>query len=146
VCGDLEPEDRLESDLYQRFRVQAQAMLKRPRSGSGELNRYLDGLFNDLLKRCCDDADRSDEDPSGYARVAMQSLVLARLAGFLAGHVALQEDPMRKVLEAVMHGYREAESPPERDHHGPGGHDHGHHDHGHAHDHSHSHDHPHDHA
>lgn len=155
MCGDLEPEDRLESDLYQRFRVQAQAMLERPRSGAGELNRYLDALFDDVLKRCRDDADRTDEDPTGYARVAMQSLVLARLAGFLAGHVALHEDPMRKVMEAVMLGYREAEAPPERDHHGPGGHDHGHdHPHGHAHGHDrdhhhghgHSHGHHHDHA
>ena len=65
----------------------------------------------------------------------MQSLVLARLAGFLAGHVALNEDPMRKVLEAVMLGYGEAEKPPQRDHHG--------HDHDHDHDHDHHHDHPH---
>lgn len=149
MCGDLEPEDRLESDLYQRFRVQAQAMLERPRSGAGDLNRYLDGLFDEVLKRCREDADRTDEDPTGYARVAMQSLVLARLAGFLAGHVALHEDPMRKVMEAVMLGYREAESPPERDHHGPGEHDHGHghgHHHGPAHDHAHDHDHHHAHG
>lgn len=147
MCGDLEPEDRLESDLYQRFRVQAQAMLERPRSGAGDLNRYLDSLFDEVLRRCRDDADRTDEDPTGYARVAMQSLVLARLAGFLAGHVALHEDPMRKVMEAVMLGYREAESPPERDHHGPGGHghDHGHH-HGPAHDHAHGHHHGHGHS
>jgi hypothetical protein len=147
VCGDLEPEDRIESDLYQRFRAHSQAMLEQPTSG-GEMNRYLDGLFKDVLRRCVADADRADganaaltADQTGYRTMAMQSLVLARLAGFLAGQVALNEDPMRKVMEAVMHGYGEAESPPERDHHGLGGYDGPDHDHdGHHHgDHHHGH-------
>lgn len=133
MCGDLEPEDRIESDLYQRFLVHSQAMLEQPASG-GEMNRYLDGLFKDLLKRCIADTEQT-ADPSGYAAMAMQSLVLARLAGFLAGQVALNEDPMRKVMEAVMLGYGEAESPPARDHHGHShegdDHHHDHHHHGH---------------
>ncbi len=125
MCGDLEPEDRIESDLYQRFLVHSQAMLEQPSAG-GEMNRYLDGLFKDVLRRCVADSEKT-ADPNGYSTMAMQSLVLARLAGFLAGQVALNEDPMRKVMEAVMHGYAEAESPPERDHHG--------HEHGHGHEH-----------
>jgi len=132
MCGDLEPEDRIESDLYQRFLVHSQAMLAQP-SADGEMNRYLDGLFKDLLRRCIADSEKT-ADPNGYATMAMQSLVLARLAGFLAGQVALNEDPMRKVIEAVMLGYGEAEAPPERDHHG---HDH---DHDHAHGPGHGHD------
>jgi hypothetical protein len=141
MCGDLEEEDRLEGNLYQRFLVHSRAMQEQRPSSSqspgSDLNRYLDGLFQDVLKRC----------PNGYKHLAMQSLVLARLAGFLAGHVALNEDPMRKLMEAMMHGYQEAENPPERDHHGPG--DHHHHDgHGHGHDHpqAHAHDHQHDHG
>jgi hypothetical protein len=139
MCGDLEPEDRVESDLYQRFLVHSQAMLAQPSAG-GEMNRYLDGLFKDLLKRCVADTEKT-ADPNGYRTMAMQSLVLARLAGFLAGQVALNEDPMRKVLEAVMHGYGEAEAPPERDHHGHshGEEDHAHHEHGHDHGHHHGH-------
>jgi hypothetical protein len=120
MCGDLEPDDRIESDLYQRFLVHSQAMLEQPSAG-GDMNRYLDGLFKDLLQRCVADteqtADRAD-DQTGYRTMAMQSLVLARLAGFLAGQVALNEDPMRKAMEALMHGYGEAEAPPERDDHG----------------------------
>jgi hypothetical protein len=136
VCGDLEPEDRIEGDLYQRFLVHSQAMLEQPSSG-GEMNRYLDGLFKDVLKRCVADAEKT-ADPNGYRTMAMQSLVLARLAGFLAGQVALNEDPMRKVMEAVMLGYGEAETPPERDHHGHS-HDGDGHDHEHEHDHGHHH-------
>ena len=138
MCGDLEEEDQLEGDLYQRFLVHSRAMLDRPPSG-GDMNRYLDELFNAVLKRCVADAEQV-ANPNAYKQLAMQSLVMARLAGFLAGHVALNEDPMRKLLEAVMLGYQEAESPPARDHHGHGHvHDHGdehhHDDHGHGHHH-----------
>jgi hypothetical protein len=31
--------------------------------------------------------------------------VLARLAGFLAGHLDLREDPLRSSIEALMSGY-----------------------------------------
>ena len=147
MCGDLEEENQLEGDLYQRFLAHSQAMLGKPLSGANQgsdMNRYLDGLFNSLLQRCVNDAEQV-ASPNGYQQLAMQSLVLARLAGFLAGHVALNEDPMRKVLEAVMLGYGEAEKPPERDHHG---HDHDHdrdHDHDHHHDHLHGKAHHHDH-
>ena len=130
MCGDLEEEDRFEGDLYQRFLVHSQEALAKVPAGGDDLNRYLDELFNDLLKRCVIDAERV-ASPNAYRQVAMQSLVMARLAGFLAGHVALNEDPLRKLMEAVMLGYAEAESPPEHDHHGHG------HGHGHAHSHPH---------
>ena len=128
MCGDLDEEDRFEGDLYQRFLVHSQALLERPAPVGGDLNAYLDQLFADLLRRCVTDAE-AVASPNAYRQVAMQSLVMARLAGFLAGHVALQEDPLRKLMEAVMLGYGEAESPPEHDHHGHG--------HGHAHSHPH---------
>jgi hypothetical protein len=144
MCGDLEPEDRLEGDLYQRFLAHAHAVLDQPLGAAGsELSRHLDSFYADLLQRCRRDslqADVAGEPATGYRLLAMQSLALARLAGFLAGHVALQEDPMRKVMEALMHGYQEAEHPPERDHHGPAdaqGHDHGGHSHGRSHGHAH---------
>lgn len=154
MCGDLEPDDRLEADLLQRFRVQAAAMLQRPRGG-GAASRRLDALFDDLLRRVAAAAEHADgsDDPDaphgsggGYRSLGEQSLVLARLAGFVAGHVALQEDPLRKLMEAALLGYQEAESPPERDHHGPGdGHGPGHdHPHGHGHAHAHGHGHGHD--
>jgi hypothetical protein len=68
---------------------------------------------------------------SGYQRVAMEPLVFARLAGFIAAHAPLGEDPLRRVIEALMLGYSEGEiEAPD--------HDHGHdpfHDHGHGHSH-----------
>jgi ABC-type nickel/cobalt efflux system permease component RcnA len=142
VCGDLEPEDRLETDLFQRFMVQSHAALNTPVSAD-EMNAYLDGLFKRVLRLCLDEADQATAG-TAYRQMAMQSLVLARLAGFLAGHVALNEDPMRKVLEATMLGYQEAETKRASADHGHGhdhhGHDHGHHGHDHAHDHGHGHE------
>ena len=132
MCGDLDEEDRVESDLLQRFLVHARALLERPRAAGDDLNAYLDKLFANALERCADDADRA---PDGYQVLAMQSLVMARLAGFLAGHVALNEDPLRKLMEATLLGYAEAEQVPQRDHHHHDANDALDHDHGHLHDH-----------
>ena len=127
MCGDLEPDDRLQGDLFHRFRVHGQAALAAPES-SGEWNAYLDGLFKRVLRLCLDEAEAEQAGGGGaYRHMALQSLVLARLAGFLAGHVALNEDPMRKLLEAAVLGYQEADAAPGADHHD-------HHDH-HGHDH-----------
>ena len=82
--------------------------LARPPAGGDELNTYLDGLFADLLNRCIDEA-QAGPSSDAYSRMAMPSLVLARLAGFLARHVALNEDPMRKLMEATALGYGEAD-------------------------------------
>ena len=138
MCGDLEEEQRFEEQLYGRFRLHARELL-RGRGASDaspsakDLNAYMDRLFTDALARCARDGEQS-EDGDAYRLLAAQPLVFARLAGFLAAHVSLQEDPLRKVMEALMHGYSEAEQI-EPDHHG--------HDHDHDHDHDQDHDHEH---
>jgi hypothetical protein len=38
-----------------------------------------------------------------------QPVVFARLAGFLAALMSRREDPLRRVMEALMLGYSEAE-------------------------------------
>ena len=132
MCGDLEEDDSLEGDLYQRFLLRSRALVARRSAGGDPLHAYLDELFVDLLRRCVDDT--TDSAPGDrYRLVSMQSVALARLAGFLAGHGALRDDPLRRLMEAAMLGYGEAEAP--LSHHD---HDHGH---GHDHDHEHGHDH-----
>jgi hypothetical protein len=138
MCGDLEDEgNRLEEALYARFRLNARDLLRgrgqEPSPPRKDPNAYMDRLFADALSRCTRDGDGED---GGYDLLRLQPLVFARLAGFLAGHMSLQEDPLRKAMEALMHGYTEAERI-ERDHHG---HDH---DHDHSHGHHHGHDHHH---
>jgi hypothetical protein len=149
MCGDLEEEQRFEEQLYTRFRLHARELL-RDRGASGappsakDLNAYMDRLFADALARCARDGDQS-EDGDAYRLLTAQALVFARLAGILAAHVSLQEDPLRKVMEALMHGYSEAEHI-EVDHHGHDhGHDHDHNDHAHGHDGHHDHVHAHGH-
>ena len=125
MCGEIEEETRYEDDLYQRFLVHSRSAVARSPKGSGDLNGYLDGLFSSMLERCVQDC-QATEPQDAYRRMAMQPLVLARLAGFLAGHVALNEDPLRKVMEATMLGYAEADLTSDAHDHGDHGHDHGH--------------------
>ena len=142
MCGDLEEDDtRFEDQLYARFRLHARELLRghNPQASSPapkDLNAYMDRLFGDALSRCARDGEQAED--GAYDLLRSQPLVFARLAGFLAAHVSLQEDPLRKVMEALMHGYAEAEHI-QRDHHGHR-HDHDHdHDHGHHHGHDHHH-------
>jgi hypothetical protein len=142
MCGDMDDENRVESDLYARFLLSSRALIAqyerrqaRAPAGGTSPSAYMDKLFIDALSRVQRDGEAA-EPADRYDRIAMQTLVFARLAGLMAGHLALEEDPLRKALEALMHGYGEAEriTP-----------DHGHdHDHDHAHD-DHDHDIGHDH-
>jgi hypothetical protein len=133
MCGDLEEEGNHQEDrLYARFRLHARDLLRghggEAPSAAEDANAYMDRLFADALGRCARDGDGED---GGYDLLRLQPLVFARLAGFLAAHMSVQEDPLRKVMEALMHGYTEAEHI-ERDHHGHD-HEHGHHGHDHHH-------------
>ena len=134
MCGDMDDdESEIEERLYARFRAHAQALLAQPApSEPADLNQYLDKLFSDGLSRAARDGEQA-EAAQRYERFAMQPLVFARLAGFLAGHLALSEDPLRKVIEAMMMGYGEAEA---LDHAQANDHDH-HHGDVPAHDHHH---------
>ena len=142
MCGDLDEDGSPEDMLYARFRNHAATLERTHGARSGEasaggLESYLDKLFGDALARCVRDTEASEEGRR-YALLAAQPVVFARLAGFLAAHASLQEDPLRKVMEALMHGYAEAEQI-EPDH----GHDHDHDGHEHGHGHRQHHDHHH---
>jgi len=138
MCGDIEEDgpNAREEQLYGRFLLHARTLLaqheRTTEQSPGELYAYMDKLFADALSRCLRDCEQA-EDGKRYERLAAQPLVFARLAGFLAAHLSLTEDPLRKVMEAMMMGYAEAdEIAPDHGH----DHDHGHH-HGHTHDHHH---------
>ena len=150
MCGEIEEDgpSGVEERLHNRFLGHARALMaqyaKAPKSkDENDLHAYMDKLFSDALARAARDAD-SAQDGQHYARLASQPLVFARVAGFLAGHMSLQEDPLRKVMEALMLGYGEAEEMTAADHEHGHSHDHEHdHDHGHSHGHGHDHDHHH---
>jgi hypothetical protein len=122
MCGDLEEEDTEGERLYAAFRQAANTAIHEAvdhRGGSrsrldGEapsgavsdaaLHGYMDGLFGDILNACLKDGRRVG-DGDAYRVLASQSVVLARVAGFLAGHLDLQGDPLRNSIEALMAGY-----------------------------------------
>jgi hypothetical protein len=137
MCGELEEEEARAEELYARFVAHAHSLLHSLSHKGGKpdaFTAYLNGLFRDLLMRAADHT-KAPEGVGGYDRLAMEPLVMARVAGFMAAHMPLHEDPMRRVLEALMTGYAEGEiSLPSHDH------DHDH-EHGHDHDHGHGHSH-----
>jgi hypothetical protein len=122
MCGDDEDTGEMEELVYARFLAHARALLDPASVDAEAAPAYAEKLFIDALSRCVKD---SAED--GYQRLAVQPLVFARLAGLLAGHLGLDRDPLRQVIEALMQGYDEAQ--------------HAGHDHDHDHDHEHGHHH-----
>ncbi|MEA3106170.1 MAG: hypothetical protein QOI88_775 [Gammaproteobacteria bacterium] len=124
MCGDLEEENTEAERLYAAFLHAAHAAIHEAvdhRGGSrnhldgqsddqtdavsdAALHGYMDGLFGDILNACIKDSRRVG-DRGGYRVLASQSIVLARLAGFLAGQLDLREDPLRNSIEALMAGY-----------------------------------------
>lgn len=133
MCGDLEEDDTEAQRLYAGFLQAAHAAIHEAidhRGGSraalmekapmekansegdaaaegvadSSLHRYMDGLFGNVLNACIKDAKHLD-DGASYRVLASQAVVLARLAGFLAGQLDLRSDPLRTSIEALMTGY-----------------------------------------
>jgi hypothetical protein len=132
MCGDLDEDGgELEELLYARFLAHARALLEPDghykAASPDDPIAYMDKLFSDALSRCVRDGEEAGADKR-CLRLASQPLVFARLAGLIAGHLALDQDPLRKVIEALMQGYAEAEATQStHDHDHDHEHDHGHH-------------------
>jgi hypothetical protein len=129
MCGDDEDAGELEELLHARFLGHARALLQPGGRANAalpdDLLAYMDKLFADALSRCVRDGEEAGAEKR-YLRLTTQPLVFARLAGLLAGHLALDQDPLRKVIEALMQGYAEAaQADHEHDH--DHDHEHGHH-------------------
>ena len=125
MCGDLEETDGESERLYGVFLQAAEAAIheaidhrggsrRRIEQSQGDstdhqlsddaLHAYMDGLFADVLSACIKDA-RKASSAERYRVLASQAIVLARLAGLLAGHRDPREDPLASSIEALMAGY-----------------------------------------
>jgi hypothetical protein len=123
MCGDLEEPDGEGERLYGIFLHAAEEAIHEAvdhRGGSrrrieqqgdsagqlpeASLHAYMDGLFAEVLSACIKDA-RKASSAERYRVLASQSIVLARLAGFLAGHRDPREEPLASSIEALMAGY-----------------------------------------
>jgi hypothetical protein len=113
MCGDLETEESRGEELYARFSEHTRAFLESVEQFSdaehNSLYAYLDALFRSSLMTVADPGS-APADVSGYERLTMEPLVFGRLAGFIAAHQPLEEDPLRRLLEAMMTGYAEGEA------------------------------------
>ncbi len=133
MCGDLESDETVLEEFYARFVDDVRAFLADYEEGEGPsgddaLYRHLDELFRSMLKTAAD-GESAPADMRGYDRLCMEPLVFARIAGFMAAHQPLEDDPMRRLIEAVMTGYSEGEAALERyahRHTHARGHSHGH--------------------
>jgi hypothetical protein len=139
MCGDMGEEDEVEGALIGRFLTNARSLVvqaaRRP-VGGDPVAAALERAFVDALERSVRDVGTAS-DAERYRLMSLQSVVFARLAGLCAAHASLHDDPLRRTLDALMHGYAEAETiEPDHGHdhedhdHDHGDHDHGDHDHG----------------
>jgi len=132
MCGDIEDDESLAEEYYARFVDHTRRFLATSkvegRERADPLYTHLETLFRSTLSAAAE-LDTAAEEVSGYERLSMEPLVYARLAGFMAAHQPLQDDPLRRLIEALMTGYEEGEAI-------NSGQDH-HHAHGHGHDHTH---------
>lgn len=139
MCGDFEHDDPLDDQLFDQLLAMAEQLGISPEHTLAEGNRqpmdpraraaYMDTLFNAALSRSLTDAVHI---PAGERMdgVFSQAIVFARLAGFLAGQIPADANPMKAMMEALLEGMNQAESlAGEIDHHHGHAH-HGHHHHG----------------
>lgn len=131
MCGDLEEADGESERRYDAFLLAAEAAiheavdhrggsrrrLEQQQGGSADhplsdeaLHAYMDGLFAEVLSACIKDA-RKTSSAERYRVLASQSIVLARLAGMLAGHRDPCEEPLASSIEALMAGYSSRGAP-----------------------------------
>jgi hypothetical protein len=133
MCGELEEEVGPGDEAVTRYEAHVHSMLaglKLKSKHADPIHAHLDRLFRGLLVDTVDER-KAPRDMEPYQRLAMEPLVFARLAGFMAAHLPLSEDPLKRVIEAVMLGYSEGEiAVPDHSHDHFHGHDHGH---GHSH-------------
>lgn len=133
MCGDFDDDGpgKAEEILYERYLAHAKRLLERQAGQTAPddpVVAAIDQLFAAAMGRAVKDTEAAGEDER-YEMLSMQPLVFARLAGWLAGHLALQEDPLHKVMDVLLHGYREAndlQRNHDHDHHHDHDHDHGH--------------------
>ena len=68
---------------------------------------YMDELFHDIVALAVTDiAEAPESDRENLIR--SQSIVLARAAGLLAGHLGGRDDFIRMTMEALLEGYATA--------------------------------------
>jgi hypothetical protein len=113
MCGDIESDESIAEEHYRRFVERTQTYLspkeQNNKQSTDTLYIHLDALFRKTLVSITE-PDNVSQEVTGYERLSMEPLVYARLAGFIAAHQPLEDDPLKRLIEALMTGYAEGES------------------------------------
>lgn len=146
MCGDLDDDTKRDDELLAWLTANAKVHDAAPGepAASGQVapgapgsNEYMSWIFRGALTRALSDIAAAAAGARADA-IGSQAIVLARLAGFLAGHLPPESDIFRNLIDALVDGNREPEQAAGRGHadhqphHGTAGDDH-HHGHGHDH-------------
>ena len=117
MCGEIDEQERIDEELFERFLSLAGHFGVIPgtpgRDAPAQLDdqnargAYLEGLFRAGLTRAATDAAALPEG-SRMDAVAGQAIAFARLAGFLAGQLPPDSDLFRTAVNALMEGHGEA--------------------------------------
>lgn len=118
MCGD-DPEQDLLTRLARHARPAKPSGQASIRDGLSDgalrepdaIYKYMDELFQDVVSMAIGDVvDVQARDRDNLVR--SQSLVLARAAGLLAGHLGGRDDFIRMTMEALLEGYAAAAASP----------------------------------
>ena len=116
MCGDLNEQEQIDDELFERFTELTQNFGVFPETNAnggpsqleteGARKEYMEDLFKAGLTRCLNDAAGL---PNGERMdaVAGQAIVFARLAGFLSAQFPPEADLFRTVTGAVFDGHSE---------------------------------------
>ncbi len=136
MCGDLDDDLSLDHELFAwllanaRVHGAAPGKAEAAAAAAGEpgSNAYMTALFRGALTGALTDIEAAP-DGTRIDAIRAQAIVLARLAGFLAGHLPPESDVFRDLVDALMDGTREPQvAAAEHEHH----HDHDHNSDGHG--------------
>ncbi len=116
MCGDLDGDTALDEELFGWLIGSAKVHGAAPGGAEPELpasepgsNEYMTATFRGALTRSLTDISRAPEGARVDA-IRSHAIVLARLAGFLAGHLPPESDVFRDVVDALMDGNREPQT------------------------------------
>lgn len=152
MCGELDEGVQINAEIRDRLTIisrkvgvefTGEPVDPGPMEEDADRAAYMDRLFAKVLTDTLAEVEGAAETEK-IDVIASRAIVLARLAGFLAGQLPPDADLFRTVIEAVTEGHAE----PRRiaDKLRAQMHDHHHHHHGDDHDHDHHHDHDHGHG
>ena len=139
MCGEIDEQVLIGQELMDRARALSKKLGLPEAGAAGEPPKglaeaegraaYMERVFRGALAQALDDMARAEEDEAVDA-LASQAIALARVAGYLAGHLPAEADLYRAVIESATAGHAEARDAAEEmtaHHHHYHHHDHHHH-------------------